>query len=73
MRWSAAQALAWIIRQEPLKLPDWTTEMGPKIEQAAKSSGPPLVPMNYMRGAESAGTLRESEYREGIFACRGSK
>jgi len=32
MRWSAAQALAWIIRQTPLELNEWTSEMGPEIE-----------------------------------------
>jgi hypothetical protein len=36
MRWSAAQALAWIIRQTPLELKEWTSEMGPEIEPAGK-------------------------------------
>jgi hypothetical protein len=35
MRWSAAQALAWIIRRKPLELKEWTSKMGPKIEPAA--------------------------------------
>jgi hypothetical protein len=35
MRWSAAQALAWIIRQTPLELKQWTSEMGPEIDPAA--------------------------------------
>jgi hypothetical protein len=34
MRWSAAQALAWIIKGVPLELKDWTREMGPEIERA---------------------------------------
>lgn len=37
MRWSAAQTLAWIIQHEPVELKEWTTEMGPKIEPAAKT------------------------------------
>ena len=36
MRWSAAQALAWIIRRAPLELKKWTSEMGPGIEPAGK-------------------------------------
>jgi hypothetical protein len=36
MRWSAAQALAWIIRKKPLELRVWLTEMGPDIEPAGK-------------------------------------
>jgi len=36
MRWSAAQALAWIIRKKPLELREWLTEMGPGIEPAGK-------------------------------------
>jgi len=39
MRWSAAQALAWIIRQAPLELKKWTSEMGPEIEPAAIKLG----------------------------------
>jgi hypothetical protein len=34
MKWSAAQALAWIIRQEPLELRQWTADMGPMIKDA---------------------------------------
>jgi hypothetical protein len=36
MRWSAAQTLSWIIRQDPLGLKDWPSEMGPKIEPIQK-------------------------------------
>jgi hypothetical protein len=32
MRWSAAQTLAWIIRQEPLELKDWPAGIAPKLE-----------------------------------------
>ena len=39
MRWTAAQALAWIIRQTPLGLSEWTPEMGPEIEPAAIKLG----------------------------------
>lgn len=34
MRWSAAQALSWIICQEPKELTDWTSDMGPELEAA---------------------------------------
>jgi hypothetical protein len=34
MRWTAAQALASIIRQTPLKLSEWTSDMGPMIKDA---------------------------------------
>jgi hypothetical protein len=36
MRWSAAEALSWIIRQQSLGLEHWTTDMGPGIEPAQK-------------------------------------
>src|SRR6266436_3164582 len=37
MRWSASQALAWIIQQEPLSLKgEWTPAMGPELEAAQK-------------------------------------
>jgi hypothetical protein len=36
MRWSAAQTLSWIIRQEPLELKQWTTDMGQLIISAQK-------------------------------------
>jgi hypothetical protein len=36
MRWSAAQTLSWIIRQEPLELKQWTLDMGPLIIHAQK-------------------------------------
>jgi hypothetical protein len=38
LRWSASQVLAWIIRQEPLKLErrEWTSDMGPGIEDAKR-------------------------------------
>jgi len=36
MRWSAAQALAWILRQRPLELSKWTPDMGPGLEGAQK-------------------------------------
>lgn len=39
MRWSAAEALSWIIRQEPLELRNWTNAMGPEIEPAAINLG----------------------------------
>ena len=37
-RWSASQALAWIICQKPLKLEsrEWTSDMGPQIESAQR-------------------------------------
>jgi hypothetical protein len=37
-RWSASQALAWIICQKPLKLEsrEWTSDMGPLIEAARR-------------------------------------
>jgi hypothetical protein len=34
MRWSAAQALAWIIKGVPLELKDWSSEMGLQIKPA---------------------------------------
>jgi hypothetical protein len=34
MRWSAGQAHAWIIKQKPLVLREWTADMGPKIGEA---------------------------------------
>ena len=37
MRWSAAQTLSWIIRQEPLELKQWSPDMGPKMEPAQKT------------------------------------
>lgn len=37
MRWLAAQALAWIMRQEPLKLCDWKSDMGPDIGRAQEA------------------------------------
>lgn len=36
-RCTAAQALAWIICKKPLKLMEWTTDMGPKIEDAQRA------------------------------------
>jgi hypothetical protein len=38
MRWSASQALAWIIRQKPLSLEkgEWTPDMGPELDVAQK-------------------------------------
>jgi hypothetical protein len=36
MRWSAAQALAWVIQQKPVELREWTNDMGPKIRDAQK-------------------------------------
>jgi hypothetical protein len=38
MRWSASQALAWIILQKPLKLEEreWTPNMGPGLKDAQK-------------------------------------
>jgi hypothetical protein len=36
MRWSAAEALSWISRQEPLDLGHWTSDMGPGLEHAQK-------------------------------------
>jgi hypothetical protein len=35
-KWSAAQTLAWIIRQEPLELRKWASDMGSQLEPAAK-------------------------------------
>jgi hypothetical protein len=40
-RWSAAEALSWIIRREPLGIREWSSEMGPSIgtaEQALASA-----------------------------------
>lgn len=34
MRWSAAQALGWIICREPLELRQWTSDMGSAIKDA---------------------------------------
>src|SRR4051812_33855330 len=34
MYWKSDQTLSWIIREEPLELTGWTSEMGPKIEAA---------------------------------------
>ena len=39
MKWSAAQALSWIIQRQPLELKNWPAEMGPKIEPAQKLLG----------------------------------
>jgi hypothetical protein len=36
MRWSAAQSLSWIIKQEPLPLREWTSDMGPNLKDAQK-------------------------------------
>lgn len=36
MRWSAAQALSWIICQQPLPLSDWFSDMGPEIARAQR-------------------------------------
>jgi hypothetical protein len=46
MRWSAAQALAWIIKRVEPEV--WTPEMGPEIESAGKM----------LAGAISAGHVR---------------
>jgi hypothetical protein len=37
VRWSAAEAYAWIIQQKPLDLREWTSDMGPKIADAQKT------------------------------------
>src|SRR5512144_70400 len=34
MRWSAAEALSWIICKEALGLRQWTSELGPAIKDA---------------------------------------
>ena len=39
MNWSAAQALSWIIQQEPLELNVWRLGMGPRMEPAQKRLG----------------------------------
>jgi hypothetical protein len=36
MRWTAAQALSWIIQKAPLELKQWTSDMGPRIVDAQK-------------------------------------
>jgi hypothetical protein len=36
MRWSAAEALSWVMRRVPRDLPSWTPDMGPEIETAQK-------------------------------------
>ena len=36
MRWSAAQTLSWIMRQEALELRQWTADMGPMIIDAQR-------------------------------------
>jgi len=37
MRWSAAQALSWIICGEPREMNRWTHDMGPRIEHARET------------------------------------
>ena len=36
MRWTAAQALSWIIQQKPLDLREWTSDMGPQLKDAQR-------------------------------------
>jgi hypothetical protein len=36
MRWSAAEALAWVMRRDRRDLGSWTPDMGPEIEGAQK-------------------------------------
>jgi len=42
LRWSAAQALAWIMRQKPLELREWKSDMGPELRPAEKALGKAL-------------------------------
>jgi hypothetical protein len=37
VRWSAAQALSWIICKEPREIAQWTADMGPRIEEAQEA------------------------------------
>src|SRR5689334_21923935 len=36
MRWSAARALSWIMRREPLDLRQWASDMDPSLRDAQK-------------------------------------
>ena len=57
MRWSAAQSLSWIIKQKPLPLREWTSDMGPKLKDARGRSLPAsLLMVGCKHGAENSRT-----------------
>jgi hypothetical protein len=69
MKWSAAQTLSWIIKQEPLELKDWPAGMGPQIEPAQKMLSSRINASNIR--AEEARTARLSKYQAETFVFRG--